>query len=208
MDSVDKIPVSAQVSPANPDVCAFTVGKPLFPGDSYNCASPEMAKGSPLLEALFHIEGVSQVWVSDDRMTVEKTGEEPWPVLGKRIAKVVRDLLREGRGPLVVPAKARTGVEEKIRRRVKEILEKEINPSLAAHGGRVDVADVKGTAVKVIMSGGCQGCGSAAVTMRQGVERAILAQVPEVTEIVDVTDHAAGANPYYASGESGESPVL
>ena len=117
MDSVDKIPVSAQVSPANPDVCAFTVGKSLFPGDSYNCASPDapggddwglvMAKGSPLLEALFRIEGVTQVWVSDDRMTVQKTGEEPWPVLGKRIAKVVRDLLREGRGPLVVPAPSR-----------------------------------------------------------------------------------------------------
>jgi Fe-S cluster biogenesis protein NfuA len=203
----DKIPVSAQVSPANPQVCAFTVGRPLFPGDSYNCASAEMAKGSPLLEALFRIEGVNQVWVMDDRLTVEKSSEEPWPVLGKRVAKAVRDLLKAGVQPLVAPARARTGVEELIRRRTREILEKDINPSLAAHGGRVDVADVRGTSVRVVMSGGCQGCGSAAVTMRQGVERAILSQVPEASEVVDVTDHAAGDHPYYAPGEQGGSPL-
>jgi Fe-S cluster biogenesis protein NfuA len=207
MDSVEKIPVTAQVSPANPAVCAFTVGRPLFPGDSYNCASPEMAKGSPLLEALFALEGVSQVWVSEDRLTVQKNSDEEWPILGKRIAKTVRDLLREGRQPLVAPARARTGVEAHIRKRVREVLEAEINPSLAAHGGRVDVADVKGTTVNLIMSGGCQGCGSAAVTMRQGVERAIFSQIPEVTEVSDVTDHAAGQNPYYASSEHGESPL-
>lgn len=207
MEPVDKIPVTAQVHPSNPRVCLFTVGRPLFPGDSYNCASAQMAKGSPLLEALFALQGVVQVWVMDDRLTVEKDSEEEWPLFGKRVAKTVRDLLKSGREPLVAPHRSRTGVEEHIRKRAREVLEAEINPSLAAHGGRVDVADVQGTTVKVIMSGGCQGCGSAAVTMRQGVEKSLMTRIPEISEIIDDTDHAAGVNPYFSSGESGESPV-
>jgi NFU1 iron-sulfur cluster scaffold homolog, mitochondrial len=204
----DKIPVTAQVHPANPRVCSFTVGKALFPGDSYNCASAEMAKGSPLLEALFAVPGVAQAWVMDEKLTVEKDSDEEWPVFGKRVAKAVREVLRTP-GPWVVPGRARSGVEEHIRKRAREVLEAEINPSLAAHGGRVDVADVKGTTVEVVMSGGCQGCGSSAVTMRQGVERSLLSRIPEVSEVVDVTDHAAaaGANPFYAPGETGDSPV-
>jgi NFU1 iron-sulfur cluster scaffold homolog, mitochondrial len=201
----DKISISAQVSAANPNVCAFVVEVPLFPGDSFNCASAEMAKGSPLLEALFAIEGVSQVWVADDRLTVEKNSEEPWPLLGKRVAKTVRDLLRRDIRPLVAPARNRSNLEELIRRRARVVLEKEINPSLAAHGGRVDVADVDGTSIKLIMSGGCQGCASASVTMRQGVEQALKAAVPEITEIQDVTDHASGDHPYYAAAP-GETP--
>lgn len=203
----DKIPVTAQVHPANPRVCLFTVGRPLYPGDSYNCASAEMAKGSPLMEALFALQGVAQVWVMDDRLTVEKESAEDWPVFGKRVAKTVRDVLRAEKGPLVAPHRNRTGLEEHIRKRAREVLESEINPSLAAHGGRVDVADVQGTSVKVIMSGGCQGCGSAAVTMRQGVEKSLMTLVPEISEIIDATDHAAGTNPYFSTGETGDSPV-
>jgi Fe-S cluster biogenesis protein NfuA len=207
MDSPEKILVTAQVHPANPRACLFTVGRALFPGDSFNCASAEMAKGSPLLEALFGIQGVVQAWVMDDKLTVEKDSEEDWAVFGKRVAKVVRDALKSGASPLVAPHRNRSGLEEHIRKRAREILEAEVNPSLAAHGGRVDVAGVKGTSVYVMMSGGCQGCGSAAVTMRQGVERSLLSSVPEISDVVDATDHAAGVTPYYAQGSAGESPV-
>lgn len=202
----DKIPVTAQVHPANPRVCLFTVGRPLFPGDSYNCLSAEMAKGSPLLEALFAVPGVSQAWVMDDKLTVEKGSDEEWPVFGKRVAKAVREVLRREKGALVAPARHRSALEDHIRRRAREVLEREINPSLAAHGGRADVADVRGRSVYVVMSGGCQGCSSAGVTMKQGVENALRAGVPEVEEVVDATDHAAGLHPFYA-GAPGESPV-
>lgn len=207
MEPSDKISVTAQIHPANPRVCLFIVGRPLFPGDSFNCASAEMAKGSPLLEALFGLQGVIQAWVMDDKLTVEKDSEEDWAVFGKRVAKVAREALKSGASPLVAPHRNRSGLEEHIRSRARAVLESEVNPSLAAHGGRVDVTDVKGTSVYVVMSGGCQGCGSAAVTMRQGVERALLSQVPEISDVVDATDHAAGVTPYYAAGDAGESPV-
>ncbi len=81
--------------------------------------------------------------------------------------------------------------------RVQKVIETRINPGVAMHGGHVALVDVRENVVYLQMSGGCQGCGMATVTLRQGIERALREAVPEVTEIVDVTDHAAGRNPYY-----------
>ena len=81
------------------------------------------------------------------------------------------------------------------------VLAEEINPAIAAHGGRADLVAVDDGVAYVRMSGGCQGCGLAAVTLTQGIEVAILDAVPEVTSVVDVTDHAAGDSPYYESAK-------
>jgi Fe/S biogenesis protein NfuA len=81
---------------------------------------------------------------------------------------------------------------------VSHILDTQVNPAIATHGGRIDLVDVKGTEVYMEMSGGCQGCSMSRMTLRQGVERQIRQLVPEVTAIHDVTDHDAGANPFYA----------
>lgn len=82
--------------------------------------------------------------------------------------------------------------------RVHRLLEQEINPRIAAHGGAVELVDVddQGT-LYLRMMGGCQGCAASAATLRMGIERMLREAVPEVREIVDVTDHAAGVNPYY-----------
>jgi Fe/S biogenesis protein NfuA len=81
--------------------------------------------------------------------------------------------------------------------KILEILEQDVNPQIAMHGGWADlVAFEEGTAY-VRMSGGCQGCGLAQVTLSQGIAVAIQDAVPEVLKIVDVTDHASGDNPYY-----------
>lgn len=80
---------------------------------------------------------------------------------------------------------------------IMALFDSEINPMLASHGGFVELIDVKDSTVYLRMGGGCQGCGMADVTLRQGVERMIREAVPEIDEIIDVTDHASGANPYY-----------
>jgi Fe/S biogenesis protein NfuA len=82
--------------------------------------------------------------------------------------------------------------------RVRQVIEQRINPAIAAHGGFITLVDVKDDVVYIEMSGGCQGCGMARVTLRHGVERMIREAVPEVARIEDVTDHASGRNPYYA----------
>ena len=82
--------------------------------------------------------------------------------------------------------------------KIQSILDEQVNPSIASHGGKINLVDVKGTEVFMEMTGGCQGCAASQMTLRQGVERMIRQHVPEVTEIHDVTDHAAGDNPYFS----------
>jgi Fe/S biogenesis protein NfuA len=84
---------------------------------------------------------------------------------------------------------------------VLAVLEADINPAIAAHGGRADLVAVEDGVAYVRMSGGCQGCGLAAVTLSQGIEVAILDTVPEITSVIDTTDHASGNNPYYESAK-------
>lgn len=82
--------------------------------------------------------------------------------------------------------------------RVREVLDTRINPAVASHGGSIELVDVDGSDVYLELGGGCQGCGMARVTLRQGVERMLREAIPELGQIIDATDHAAGANPYYA----------
>jgi Fe/S biogenesis protein NfuA len=84
-----------------------------------------------------------------------------------------------------------------VAQRVMQVLDQQINPSIALHGGRADLVAVEEPVAYLRLSGGCAGCGMAAVTLSQGIEVAIRESVPEITQIVDVTDHAAGTNPYY-----------
>ncbi|MCX7619654.1 MAG: NifU family protein [Acidimicrobiales bacterium] len=82
--------------------------------------------------------------------------------------------------------------------KVQQLLDQSINPGLAAHGGYAELVGVEGNTVFVTMGGGCQGCSMSAATLSMGIQRAIKEAIPEVEEVVDVTDHASGANPYYA----------
>ena len=92
--------------------------------------------------------------------------------------------------------------------RVKWLLETEINPSLASHGGQVSLVEITEKFEVVLQfGGGCQGCGMADVTMKQGIQQTLSRSIPEITGVLDVTDHQSGSNPYYASGAAGESPV-
>ena len=84
-----------------------------------------------------------------------------------------------------------------VAQRVIQVLDAQVNPSIAAHGGRADLVAVEDGAAYLRLSGGCAGCGMAAVTLSQGIEVAIKQSVPEIDRIVDVTDHASGTNPYY-----------
>lgn len=80
--------------------------------------------------------------------------------------------------------------------RVREVLDNQVNPAIAAHGGVISLVDVQDQDVYVEMSGGCQGCALSRMTLRQGVERMLREAVPELAEVHDVTDHESGENPY------------
>lgn len=81
--------------------------------------------------------------------------------------------------------------------KVQQLLTERINPALASHGGYAELVGVEGATAYVTMGGGCQGCSMSAATLQQGIQKAILEAIPEITDVVDATDHQAGDNPYY-----------
>ena len=94
-------------------------------------------------------------------------------------------------------AKSKPGLETPNGKAVAEILETQINPAVAAHGGHIALVDVEGDTVYIRLEGGCQGCGMVDVTLKQGVEVEIKRAVPSIAHVLDVTDHQDGDNPYY-----------
>ncbi len=80
---------------------------------------------------------------------------------------------------------------------VMKVLDEKINPAVASHGGLVDLVAVEDDTAYLRFGGGCQGCGMAAATLKNGVEKTLFAEVPQIKKVMDVTDHAAGKNPYY-----------
>lgn len=84
---------------------------------------------------------------------------------------------------------------------VQQVLTAQVNPSIAMHGGGAELVSVDETVAYLRLTGGCQGCGLAQVTLRQGIERILMEAIPELTGVVDVTDHESGDDPYYQSSK-------
>lgn len=96
--------------------------------------------------------------------------------------------------PLVGPA---IDLEGTVEERINQLLDGSINPALAAHGGFAALQKVEEPKAYVTMGGGCQGCAVSAMTLRDGIQSAIVDNVDEIDEVIDVTDHDAGDNPFY-----------
>jgi len=188
--------------------CKFLVSEPLHAGGVRRFASPDEARGSPLAEAIFAIPGadVSEVIVSGNLVTVVKRSPAAWPVVGKAVGQAIRAALAGGQPavtskPATSPEAGAAPVDDALYERVADLFESQVNPMVARHGGRVELIDVQDAVVMVRMAGGCQGCGMADVTLRQGIEAMLQQHVPEVKGIVDITDHTAGSNPYFAAAK-------
>lgn len=197
---IDTTQVRITADPLTAAMCRFTVDRPIYPNESFFFGNRDAAGESPLASRLFAFEGVTTVLISHDQVTVTKGGFEEWPVLGRKVGAAIREHLASGEPAVKPSARDRLPHADVIRERVMEVLIADINPSVASHGGVVELIDVRQNDIYIRMGGGCQGCGMATQTLRQGVEAAIRRSVPEVGAILDVTDHAAGRNPYYAAG--------
>lgn len=195
---MDPSQVRISANPLTNAMCVFTTDRPIYPNESFYFGNVSRAAESDLAARLFALEGVSSVLISHDQVTVTKGGFEEWPVLGRKIGAAIREHLASGKPAVNDSARQTLPPSDVIRDRVQDVLDADINPAVASHGGVVQLIDVRKNDVFIRMGGGCQGCGQATQTLRQGVESAIRRTVPEVGAILDVTDHAAGRNPYYA----------
>lgn len=192
------IKITGELTP-DPALCHFHLEKPVLEDWTVAFNQPQDSQGSALADFLFEVEGVVRVVVSGSTITVAKHTPEPWQQFAPAIGKAIRAAFASGRAliaPAVIEALKQLPVED-LEGTVAELFEEHINPALASHGGFVRLVKVDGRDVHVEMGGGCQGCASSKATLKLGIESAIRRVAPHVRHIVDVTDHAAGVNPYY-----------
>jgi len=186
--------------------CRFVLEMPLLEGGARRFTSAAEAQGSPLVERIFGIPEleVSEVVVSGATVTVVKRDTAPWQAVGKLVGAAMRAALAAGATPVSPRRVERTDApvdDDALYDRVADLFETQVNPMVARHGGRIELIDVQDAIVLLRMSGGCQGCGMADVTLRQGIEAMLRQEVPEVQGITDITDHASGSNPYVSASK-------
>ena len=192
----DKIAITGEPT-MNPATCKFVVDRPVYPGKSAYFGNRDAAQASLLARKLFEIPQVESVLIADKQITITKTGSNPWPEVGKSIGTTIREHIRSGEPAVDEDYAGTLPGEGEIRRKVQDLFDREINPALGSHGGSVELVDVKGNSVYVKLGGGCQGCASAKMTLKMGIERILREKIPEIGEVLDATDHTAGSNPYY-----------
>ena len=190
--------ISIQAEPKDDQTCRFTVDRPVYPDGSIYFGAKAQAEGSPLAEQILAIDTVESVLVQDSVVTVSAATGGNWTPIAKQVGTVIRSVLSRDETPIAQDALRALPDPEEITKKIQSVLDGEINPAVAAHGGWVELIDVKKNEVFIKMGGGCQGCGMADVTLKQGVEKSIRQAVPQIGAIMDTTDHATGRNPYYA----------
>ena len=205
---MSQVEIRITAEPVDNHRCKFVVSQPLHASGVRRFASAEEAKGSPLAEAIFAIPagGVTEVIVSGNIVTVVKDNPAPWQAVGRAVGNAIRSTLAAD-VPAVAPARKPASGDpsavndDALYEQVAKVFDEQVNPMVARHGGRVELIDVQDAVVMLRMGGGCQGCGMADVTLRQGIEGMLAQLVPAVRGIVDITDHATGANPYFQASK-------
>jgi Fe-S cluster biogenesis protein NfuA len=194
------IGIRAELSLADPGTCKFTVSRSLHPGGPFFFGNKERAAGSPLGERLFALPGVANVLIAESVVTIGKEPSASWSGLKSAIGTAIRTQLLTG-VPAILKMAAHASKQERsdaeLHAAVQELLDREVNRSIANHGGKISIVDVRQGKLFITMSGGCQGCASSQMTLRQGFEIMVKRVAPEIVEIVDATDHAAGKQPFY-----------
>lgn len=191
------IQITMEVDGRNPKICRFTSARTLYVG-TRTITNLNEAKDLPLAERLMCLPGLEKLQLIGHLLVVTKTADREWKDLGREIESVLTLYLISGQ------ALTSDDVNEKMmlmgkntREKVQYLIDTQINPGVAEHGGSVQVVDVRDDSVYLRLHGGCQGCGAADFTLKQGIEKILTRAVPEIQRIVDLTNHSAGLNPYY-----------
>ena len=165
------------------------------------------ALASPIAGKIFGFSWAAEVRVGTDFVEVLKQDWVSWDVLEEPLRGMIEEHFSQAtdpieENPIQDPPKVADALSSDEGKIIQQLIEEQINPALANHGGFVVLHDVKDNRVFLEMGGGCQGCAMSYQTMKEGIETSIKEVLPDIIEVIDVTNHAAGDNPYY----SGDSP--
>lgn len=183
--------------------------RPLFKNHNLIFETPDEAKGAPLVEEIFGISGINEVFLSDDLVRLRLSGEIEARGVAREVGALIRKYDSQGemlplnfietfekwkKSDKEQPQEYETGemVEQ-----IKDLVANQVNPVLAEHKGFVEVLGVKNFRLYVRMGGGCQGCGAAKQTLGHTVSSMVRKRFPEIREIIDLTKHEEGLNPFY-----------
>ena len=197
--------IRVQTAVNDPKMLRFILDTPVQ--ENASICFEDATKDVPLARALFAIPGVNRVEVDGASIYVGRNTDVDWFALKAPIAAAIRDVLDSETLPLGQRSDVLKDEDAVLLRAVANLLDQQANPAIASHGGSVVVERVESRNVFLRMSGGCQGCAASSATLRQGIENMLRAGLPEINEIIDLTDHSAGTNPFYAGAE-GTSPTL
>ena len=191
------IQIISEEDPRNAHVCRFTSTRTLYVG-TRTVTNSEEATGLPLAQRLLGIAGVVRLQLIGHLLVVTKSSEREWIELTTEIKSVLTEYLLSGLALTTDQVHDQMMlVGRSTREKIQYLIDTHINPGIAEHGGFVRVVDLNNDIVYLRMGGGCQGCGAADFTLRQGIETIIKGSVPEINRIIDVTNHSDGMNPYY-----------
>ena len=196
--SIEAKPLASQMA------CQFILSKEIINQRVMAKVGQEL-HGSALFQNLFLIGEIMEIYVENNVITMKKGGNKTWQELGKQIGQAIRTSFESGESlvsekfiedfknvPEVSDNELKTRIEN-----LKTLIEKQVAPALASHGGTCELVKIVGGEVYLSFGGGCQGCAQISVTVKDGIEKIMKSEFPWVERIVDVTDHESGDNPYY-----------
>jgi len=198
----EQIQIAREIDRRNPSVCRFTSARTLYIGTKTFTQVAE-AKGILLAENLLQLAGVAMIQLIGHLLVVTRTEDREWPDLAREIEAILTAYL------ISDEALTRDEVEEQMmligkntKEKIQYLVDTQINPGVAEHGGAVQVVEIKDRNLYLRLHGGCQGCGAADFTLRQNIETMVRRAVPEIDQIIDLTNHGAGTRPYYQKLDS------
>ncbi|SVB42552.1 uncharacterized protein METZ01_LOCUS195406 [marine metagenome] len=180
---------------ADPQKCRFILETEVLSRSPVNFDKDSNTEKAPLAKLLLELPYIAEVSISGSAVTLTGDNVESWPAIGKEIGGVIRNQIKTGE-PAVEEEVMDIG-DADLFTQVNLLIKNDVNPSIASHGGVITLHSVNDGKAFVTMGGGCQGCSASSVTLKQGVESYIVAKIDEVNEIVDITNHSEGVNPYY-----------
>ena len=174
----------------NPSTLKFLPGREVLPNGSVDFRSEQDAKKSPLGEALFNVDGVVGVFLSDDFITITKRNDKDWHLMKPGLLGVIMEHFTANR-PVIISddenSKSDSSVkdeDEDVVLQIKELLYTRVRPAVAQDGGDIVFEDFTDGTVTVQMRGACAGCPSSTATLKMGIENMLRHYIPEVKEVV------------------------
>ncbi len=168
-------------------------------------SSSAQASLSPIASKIFGFPWVEEVTVFAKQILIKRQDWVDFNIIAEPLKELISEhfslnessFFEENPEPEINNVKEYNPADySKEERLIIEFLAEEVNPQVASHGGKISFIKLKNKSVYLKMEGGCQGCGMAAITLKEGVEKSLLEKFDFITTVIDTTDHSSGIKPY------------